>query len=71
MDDREEERGEREARDVEYGEGGGGWESVKPLVYWEGGRRTTDIRRLKIERKTRREQLKRRKYCELISVARG
>lgn len=69
MDDREEERGEREARDVEYE--GGGWESVKPLVYWEGGRRTTDIRRLKIERKTRREQLKRRKYCELISVARG
>lgn len=68
MDDREGERGER---DVEYGEGGGGWESVKPLVYWEGGRRTTDIRRLKIERKTRREQLKRRKYCELISVARG
>lgn len=64
-------RGEREARDVEYGERGGGWESVKPLVYWEGGRRTTDIRRLKIERKTRREQLKRRKYCELISVARG
>lgn len=71
MDDREGERGEREARDVEYGEEGGGWESVKPLVYWEGGRRTTDIRRLKIERKTRREQLKRRKYCELISVARG
>lgn len=56
---------------MEYGEGGGGWESVKPLVYWEGGRRTTDIRRLKIERKTRREQLKRWKYCELISVARG
>lgn len=71
MDDREGERGEREARDVEYGEGGGSWESVKPLVYWEDGRRTTDIRRLKIERKTRREQLKRRKYCELISVARG
>lgn len=44
MDDREGERGEREARDVEYGEGGGGWESVKPLVYWEGGRRTTDIK---------------------------
>lgn len=53
------------------GRGEGGWRSVKPLVYWEGGRRTTDIRRLKIERKSRREQLKRRKYCELISVARG
>lgn len=57
---------------MEVMEGGeGGWRSVKPLVYWEGGRRTTDIRRLKIERKSRREQLKRRKYCELISVARG
>lgn len=74
MEDREVEgRGRRErGRSGKHGgDGGKGRKSVKPLVYWEGGRRTTDIRRLKIERKSRREQLKRRKYCELISVARG
>lgn len=65
------ERGRSGKHGGDGGRGEGGWRSVKPLVYWEGGRRTTDIRRLKIERKSRREQLKRRKYCELISVARG
>lgn len=67
-------RGRRRGKQGNMGggeRGAGG--SEKLLVYWEGGRRTRDIRRLKIERERERdrEQLKRRKYCELISVARG
>lgn len=47
---------EREARAVEYRwRGERSWRSEKLLVYWEGGRRTRDIHRLKIEREREKD----------------